>query len=365
MRMIVLLACCSLLLITLNACIRDAPYKIAGPNMPLQLNDGWEVAAPEDVGISRQSLDSIYTQFIAEDRFFNAKSLLVVKDGKLVFETYCRDLQDRDRYSNIQSVTKSVTSLVFGIIYSEHYVDSLSQTLYSILPDKFPSDGSKRTITMRDLFTMRSGILFDNDVFSVEIYTDESRDPVKYILNKPMYAEPGEEFYYRDCDPHLLSYAITRLTGRSEEVWARERLFAPLGIEDYYWDSDHFGTSMGAHGLHLRPRDLAKIGQMVLNNGVWRGRQIVDSAWIAESTRQQTTTSYQVAPDIRGYGYYWWVLPRWDAIEAWGHGGNSILIVPNQALVIVMTSMPHTDNDVVGTRSEQFHELVSPLIGGS
>jgi CubicO group peptidase (beta-lactamase class C family) len=362
-RIVVNHICCVLILAALTACVADAPFKLTGPTVPVQVDDGWNVAAPEDVGISQQSLDSIYAQFIAEDRFYNAKSLLVVKEGKLIFETYCRDLQDPDHYGNIQSATKSITSLLFGIINSEGYVDSLNQTLYSIFPDKFPSDETKRSITIRHLFTMTSGVSFDNDVFSVEIYADKPDDPIKYILDKPMYAVPGEEFYYRDCDPHLLSYAITRLTGKSEELWAKDRLFAPLGIEDYYWDSDHTGITMGAHGLHLKPRDLAKIGQMVLDHGRWNGQQIIDSAWVAESTRRQITTPYQTAPNIRDYGYYWWILPQWEAFEAWGNGGNYILIVPGQQLVIVMTSMPYTDDDVVGTRPEQFHELVAPLIG--
>ncbi|UCD63967.1 MAG: serine hydrolase [Candidatus Zixiibacteriota bacterium] len=362
MRTVVSQICGILILMVLTTCVPDAPFKITGPSIPAQLDDGWDIATPEEVGISRQALDSVYAQFVAEDRFFNAKSLLVVKDGRLIFETYCRDLRDRDRYSNIQSVTKSVTSLVFGIVFSEQHVDSLNQTLYSIFPDKFPSDETRRSITIRHLFTMTSGLLFDNDVFSQEIYADQPDDPTRYILDKPMYAVPGEEFYYRDCDPHLLSYTIARLTGRSLEQWARERLFDPLGIESCYWDADHTGTTMGAHGLHLKPRDLAKIGQLALDHGRWDNQQIVDSAWVAESTRRQITTPYQTAPNTRDYGYYWWVLPQWEAFEAWGHGGNCILIVPDQQLVIVMTSMPHTDDDVVGTRPEQFHELVSPLV---
>lgn len=352
----------SLMLTLLIACVPDAPFKISGPSIPAQLDDGWDVASPEDVGVSRTKLESIHRMLLSEDRYFNARSLLVVKDGMLIFEAYCRDQRDRDRFGHIASVTKSVTSLVFGIVFSDGNFDSLQQTLYSIIPDKFPTGEAKRAITIRHLMTMTSGLSFDDDVFSVEIYADKPSDPIKYILNKPMYASPGQEFYYRDCDPHLLSYAIARLTGKSEELWARERLFAPLGIEDYYWDSDHTGTTMGAHGLHLKPRDLAKIGQLVLEHGRWKGLQIVDSAWIYESTRRQAVTPYQTPPEIREYGYYWWVLPEWDAIEALGHGGNYILIVPDRSLVIVMTSMSDADDDVVGTRPEQFHDLVSELI---
>jgi len=352
----------ALILNFLTGCISDNPFKEAGLSVPADLGDGWETATPEEVGISRPVLARIYSRFISEDRFFNARSLLIVKDGQLVFEVYCRATQDRGTYNNIQSITKSNTSLVFGIIKSEGYIDSLGQTLYSIIPDKFPSDNSKRSITIRHLLTMTSGLAFDNDDFSVEIYADEPGDPAKYILNKPMYASPGERFYYRDCDPHLLSYAIERITKKTLDQWAKERLFAPLGIDSYFWDVDHTGTPMGAHGLYLKPRDLAKIGQVVLTQGQWNSSQIVDSTWIAVSTRSQIPTEYTTEPEVRDYGYYWWTLPRWQAIEAWGRGGNFILIVPSREMVVVMTSTPYTDDDVVGTRPEKFHELITPLI---
>jgi CubicO group peptidase (beta-lactamase class C family) len=347
-----------------SRCVSDAPFKFKSSTVPEQLNDGWEVASPEDVNISREAIDKVYAEFISEDRYFNAKSLLVVKNGKLVFEAYCRTLKDRNRYGHVQSATKSVTSLVFGIVKSEGYIDSVDQLLYSIIPDKFPSDVRKRSITLRHLLTMTSGLSFDNDVFSVEIYADKPSDPVKYILKKPLYAMPGEKFYYRDADPHLISYVIQRLTGKTEEQWAKERLFDPLGIQEYYWDSDHTGTTMGAHGLHLKPRDMAKIGQMVLDHGRWKGSQIVDSTWIAVSTQKQMETSWQTEPHVYYYGYYWWILPRWQSFAAWGHGGNFIFLVPGKEMVIVMTSMPDVDDDVVGTMLDGFEELISPLLEG-
>jgi CubicO group peptidase (beta-lactamase class C family) len=348
--------------ISVSGCVSDMPFKFETSNVPEQLNDGWEVASPEEVGIDPEILDEVHADFASEDRYFNAKSLLVVKNGKLVFEAYCRNADDRDRYGHVASVTKSVTSLVFGIVKSEGYIDSLGQFLYSVMPEKFPSDVRKRSITFRHLLTMTSGLAFDNDVFSVEIYVDEPCNPVKYILAKSLYAMPGERFYYRDCDPHLISYAIGRLTGKSEARWARERLFEPLGITEYYWDADHTGTTMGAHGLHLKPRDMAKIGQLVLDHGRWRGQQVVDSTWVAVSTRRQVDTTHQTEPHVYHYGYYWWVLPRWEAFTAWGHGGNFIFILPAKSMVIIMTSMADTDDDTVGTKLEDFEELIRPLL---
>ena len=352
-------------LMFLIGCVSDAPFKFENSSVPAQLNDGLEVATPADVNISQQTLDNIYDEFISEDQYYNAKSLLVLKNGKLVFETYCRDPKDRDRFGHIQSVTKSITSLVFGMVKSEGYIDSLDQSLYSIIPDKFPANETKKSITFRHLLTMTSGLSFDNDDFSVEIYADKPSDPIKYILNKPLYSNPGEKFYYRDCDPQLISYAIQRLTGKTEEQWAKEHLFNPLGINDYYWDSDHKGTTMGAHGLHLKPRDLAKIGLMVLNSGRWQGSQVVDSTWISIATQKHKDSQFQTEPHNYDFGFYWWVLPRWQAFVTWGHGGNFIFIVPGKEMVIVMTSLPDVDDGSVGTQLDDFEELIHPLLEGN
>jgi CubicO group peptidase (beta-lactamase class C family) len=263
---------------------------------------------------------------------------------------------------HLASVTKSITSLAFGIAISEGYIDSLGQRLYDVMPEKFPSDVQKRSITLEHCLTMRSGLAFDNDVFSVEIISDKPSDPIKYILKKPMYAEPGEKFYYRDCDPHLISYGIQRLTGKTLEQWTKERLFDPLGIADYHWVSDHKGTTTGAFGLWLKSRDMAKIGQMVLDHGRWQGVQIVDSSWVAISTQKQVETEHHTEPYIYHYGYYWWIIPRWNAFAAWGTGGNYIFIMPSKEMVIVMTSTSDVDADLFDQNLPSFEELIRPLL---
>ena len=345
-----------------NGCVSDAPFKFEGSTVPQQINDGWQIAAPEDVDIDPAILNQVYQTFISKDRFLNAISLLVVKNGKLVFEAYCRSADDRDRLCHLASVTKSITSLTLGIVQSEGHIDSLGQRLYDIMPDKFPSDIQKRSITLEHLLTMRSGILFDNDDFSVEIIADKPRDPIKYILKKSMYAAPGERHYYRDCDPHLLSFAIWRLTGKTLERWAKDRLFDPLGIVNYYWVSDHTGTPTGAFGLWLKPRDMAKIGQMVLDHGQWQKIQIVDTNWIDFSTQKHVEIESQTEPYIYHYGYYWWIVPRWNAYTAWGTGGNYIFIMPGKEMIIVMTSTADVDADLFDQNLPNFEELIRPLL---
>jgi CubicO group peptidase (beta-lactamase class C family) len=346
----------------LTGCISDEPFKFESTTVPEPLDDGWDISAPGDEGIDPVALAEVYDLFISENHYLNAISLLIVKNGKLVYETYCRDPKDRDRFRSVQSVAKSVTSLVFGIVMSEGYIDSLDQRLYDIIPDKFPPSGFKRKITLRHLLTMTSGLDFDNDDFSVKMYSDKPVDPIHYLLRKRMYAPPGLEFCYRDVDPHLISYAIQRLTNKTLAQWAHERIFDPLMIREYYWESDYTGTTMGAHGLHLKPRDMAKIGEMVRNNGDWKGFQVVDSAWVSISTQKQVETPFRTEPYIYQYGFYWWILPRWGAYAAWGAGGNYIFVSPPQQMVIVMTSMPDVDNDIMETNLKSFEILIRPIL---
>jgi CubicO group peptidase (beta-lactamase class C family) len=195
----------------------------------------------------------------------------------------------------------------------------------------------------------------------MEMWVGEPADPLRYILEKPLHAAPGGKFDYRDADPQLIAFALHALTGRHEKQLVDEWLFGPLQIEDWYWDEGRGGVTMGAHGLHLRPRDLAKIGQLVLDRGVWRGQRIVSAAWIDASTFPQLATPEQGSQGPLSYGYYWWSAPQQQAFSAWGHGGQYALIAPERNLVIVQVAMP--DAALHGARLGEFLELVAPLLG--
>jgi CubicO group peptidase (beta-lactamase class C family) len=356
-------ACCVLGSL-LPGCWFDGDLKQDTGVTPENLADGWQIAAPEDVGLDPQVLASIHEQLLREDRYRGTLSLLVVKDSKLVWETYLRRRSDQSAYRNIQSATKSVTSLVFGLARDQGRAPSLDATLGEIFPDELAGlDPRKAAISLRDLLTMRSGIAFDNENFSVEMWVEKPPQPLRYMLAKPLYADPGERFYYRDVDPQLVGYALSRLTGESEEQLAQS-LFAPLGIVDYYWEAGADGINMAAHGLQLLPRDLAKLGQLVLDGGQWRGQRVVSEEWLALSTAAQVSPEQLQADGEQkeadfGYGYYWWVIPG-VGFTAWGHGGQFVLVVPARNLVLVQTAFP--DTDLPDTDLKSFLELVRPLL---
>lgn len=348
------------LLLLSSACLLDEGFKHRNPTTPEPLADGWAIATPAEVGISPAALATIHDELLREDRFVGARAFLVVKDNQLVFETYLRDPADRDRVHHLQSTTKSVTSALFGIARGWAVMPALDTPLCAILPDKCRGlPAAKQAITLEHLLTMRSGLAVDNEDFSMEMWVGNPSDPIRFLLEKPLYAAPGETYYYRDADPQLLGYAMQRLTGMSEEAFARQTLFGPLGITNYYWDHGTHGESMAAHGLHLRPRDLAKFGQLLLDEGRWQGEPIVPATWCAAATRHQVVPGEQAR---FGYGYYVWIVPEANGYSTWGHGGQYAFVVPEKRLVMVLISLPDSDPDELhGGLLGDFVDLTQPL----
>lgn len=343
-----------------TGCIQDAPFKVNNSTVPEKLNDGWEISTPQNENLDPDSVNKVHMALMDESRYFNALGLLIIKNGKIVFESYPQDQSDRDRVHTIQSATKSMTSLVFGTLVSDGLIDSLDKPLSSYFPDKFPDDSRKQKITIQHLLTMRSGLMIDNSQFSYNMMVEKPHDYLRHLLNLPLYADPGDSFYYRDCDPSITSYLIQKVTGRTEESIAKERIFTPLGITNYYWEQNFEGVTTGGFGLYLLPRDMARIGQMVLQNGKWNGKQLIDSAWIAEAVTVRAHTVWENI--VWDYGYFWWILPQYHAFTMCGHGGNFVFVSPDQEMVIVLVSMPDTNDDYVGTSLKRFIELVKPIL---
>jgi CubicO group peptidase (beta-lactamase class C family) len=354
-----------LLLLAPAGCIHDGRLKIPYNDTPRPRHDGWPVAAPESLRMDRSKLHQAFELFFSEDEFVTARSLLVVRRGSLVAEGYCRDLDDVDRIGALMSATKSVTSLLTGIAIDGNPADSLDRTLYSLIPGKFDADPARRRMTLRHLLTMRSGLDFDNDDFSLEMEHDVHGDGISHILHKPMIHEPGATYNYQDCDPHLMSAALQEITGTALERFAEAHLFQPLGISRFLWLKHHDGTTYGGYGLYLAPRDMARIGQLVLQNGRWNGRQVVPQDWITLSTAHQTDMDEENARLGFDYGFYWWRVPELGAFTANGHGGQYIFVVPATELVIVMTAEPDTDSDTVSITLAQFLELARVVVGAA
>ena len=323
------------LAVLLVGCMHDDPLKLSYPGyVPSAGSDGWSTASPSDAGMDSVKLDSAYRRLYTSGDFTSARSMVVVRRGKLVGEAYCTDLLDRTRPNAIWSCTKSVTSLVTGFALRDGYIDSLDDPIEKYLPQQLNKHPEHKGITIRNLLTMRAGIDFNAglDEQTGQLLSEIPDDCVDYILSNKQIDAPGPVFSYNNGVPTLLSAVIQSRAAMNLGDYARKKLFEPLGISNYKWDNYRDGVTLGAYGLWMIPRDLAKIGWMVCDTGKWAGRQIVSPDWIWQSATgiMATTTSL--------YGFYWWIDAGAQCVYMAGHGGQFVFVVPEKQLVVVITS---------------------------
>jgi CubicO group peptidase (beta-lactamase class C family) len=230
-------------------------------------------------------------------------------------------------------------------------------TITSFFPERVGvfQGGEWEGMTLRDLLTMSSGLEWDELSTS---YLDPandfnalmaSPDPLGFLFAKPFVSPPGERFTYNSGVSVLLGEILRRATGQEVDAFAAETVFAQLEIQDFYWGRLNDGTADTGGALALRPRDMAKFGELVLRGGVWNGVRVLPSGWVEAATIQQ-------APD-RGYGYQWWISnltsDNWGqlpVVAAIGWGGQYIIVIPQLDLVCVLTGANHDDLTGQGIR---------------
>ena len=331
-----------------------------GCGFPVARDDGWPVAsANEDKLIDRGALCRMVDRLVASSA--NVHAVLVARSGKLVFERYFKGSDeinglrvgsvtfDADTLHNIKSVSKSVASLALGIAIDRGLIRSVNEPIFSLFPELSDlRSPEKERIQLVHALTMTMGLKWVEAIPSNEDDNDEVRmhmasDPCRYVLGLPATAPPGQEYFYNTGALTLMSAIVRKATGRTLDEFARETLFQPLGITSVEWVRVK-GDSDAGGGVRLRPRDMAKIGQLVLAGGRWNDSQIVSKAWIETST----------APKIEAtggqfYGYLWFLgrsLPNGREVHwagALGRGGQSIRIVPELDLVVVVTAGYYQD----------------------
>ena len=266
---------------------------------------GWKTSIPEKQGMDSAKL-LIAEEFI-QNRLPDAYSLLVVKNGYLVFEKYY-SRGSREKYTVVHSVTKSFTSALIGIALDKGYLNSVDQKLVDFFPEYITdeSDPMKKEISIRHLLTMSAGFKWNDRGPSMRNWYLSS-NWVKSAIQLPQENTPGDIFNYNSSTSHLLSAILSKSSEISTLDFAKQYLFEPLGIQSAYWHQDQQGYHIGGFGLGLSARDLAKLGFLYLNNGYWNGRNIVSESWVNESTSQQIqAVSHPIYGKI-GYGYQWWV----------------------------------------------------------
>jgi len=273
-------------------------------------------------------------------------SLLIVRNGYVALDAYFYPFQEGQVHDGA-SMTKSITSTLIGIALGEHKLRRVHQPVLSLFPGRNIANGDERKdrMTVEDLLTMTSGLDCHVDHGEITLREmRESKDWVQFMLDRPMVAEPGSKFEYCSGGMHLLSGIISQITGNSAREFARREIFQPLGIDDIIWPSDPQGVSTGWGDLHLRPRDMAKIGYLWLHQGRWEGRQIVPVEWVQAATQ---VYSHPGGSNL-GYGYGFWVYPQRNPIEyeAVGRGGQRITVTPAENRIVVFTGGGFEPGDV-------------------
>jgi CubicO group peptidase (beta-lactamase class C family) len=318
---------------------------------------GLTQASPEEAGVDSHELVRL-SQWI-RDQKLDVYSLLVVKDGKLIFERYGAGVS-RDSNYELYSVTKSVTSMVAGMLIGQGKVsldDSVATKLAAWRPDLSADFADKRDVELKHVLSMSSGLHYDFKPKDDPIYY-AAPDRLKLAAETSPKAAPGAQFEYTDINPILAAAMLSAAAHEPVEQYAQANLFGPLGMKHAVWErADRSGLVSAGWGLRLRAVDMAKIGMLVLDQGRWQGRQVVPKQWIAQMT------SPAVAPY---FGYYWWinnVVQSEPEFDAMGFKGQFITVLPKRNTVIVMTSVMSVDGGLRDAKNLQtFRRMVNDYV---
>jgi CubicO group peptidase (beta-lactamase class C family) len=294
---------------------------------------------PEEAGVSSDPLIKL-SQWI-RDQKYDIRSLVIVKDGKIVFERYSDGLT-RDKNYELYSVTKALVGLLTGDLIGEgkiHLDSSVKDVVGAYRPDLKDDVADKGNITLRNVLTMTTGLHYDFNPPNDPIYY-EAPDRLKLAATTTTLLQPGKVFQYMDVNPILATAMLSQAAGEKLEDYADAKVFKPLGMKHYAWTrADKKGLVSGGWGLRLRPVDMARLGMLALQGGTWQGKQITPAGWIGQMTSGQST---------RFFGYYWWVKnileggmeggdqPEFDAD---GFKGQNIVVLPKYHAVVTMTSI--------------------------
>lgn len=306
-------------------------------------------------GLNGEALAAM-TRRIRQGDFGRMHSLLIYKDGDLAYEEYF-DGHGPDRIHEVQSVTKTVAGLLIGIAVDQGKIRGADQKLLELFPGReMANRDAKAGLTLHHVLTMSSGMDWDEHATPYGSAQNSlsgmhgSGDWIQFVLDRGMKEEPGKVHKYNSGGALLLSAILRNSTGTDPEEFARKHLFEPLGIQEAQWRfSSPDGLPHTGGGLYLTPRSMGKVGQLILDEGRWEGRQIVSRDWIRKTTTRHLVNVRPKAHYKLDYGYMLWMfslseaeqakrLQERDIFFAWGADGQFIFIVPDLGIVVVTTA---------------------------
>ena len=332
---------------------------------PDQLDDGWKTESLGDARIDDKALCNLMNRIYSTAEH-NIHSILIVKDNKLVFEEYFEGEKfklgkytgefgfGRDDLHTLCSATKSVTSALLGIAIDKELIESVDEKVFDFFPqnsDLLSFSPDKANMTIRHLLTMTSGLQWDDESTSYynpsndmyQLFT--SSDPIRFILSKNLVRTPGTFFEYANCNTNLLGEIVHQSADKRLDLFSDSLLFSKLGIQEYEWQKIKPEIIFTSGDLMLRPRDMAKFGQLFLDKGAWNNEQVISEEWCTQSTsRHVDPNEYSNDFDWSdGYGFQWWQKDyasggkTYHSFFASGWGGQLIVVIPQIDIVIVFT----------------------------
>jgi CubicO group peptidase (beta-lactamase class C family) len=338
----------------------------------------WPSATPESVGMIKDSLLA-FESAVSSGKYGYVDGMVITRNGKLIYQkTWKHDYDKiygdnakttsplnpydpggqynyfnpwwhpyyrRGELHSLQSVTKTITSVIIGVAVTRKEFPALSTPVLSFFDTTQVKniDDRKRSMTVQHLLTMTAGFKWNenlpySDPANDGIQMEASFDWVKFVIDKPMAYEPGKTFAYNSGASQILSYIFRKATGKDIEEYAAQHLFAPLGIKEYFWKRIPTGLADTEGGLYLKPSDLAKIFYLFLQNGNWNGTQLITQDWVKSSV----TPFINVGPGAK-YGFKWWLYEysNDNSKLAWcgnGFGGQFPVIIPEYNIVAVFNA---------------------------
>jgi CubicO group peptidase (beta-lactamase class C family) len=373
----------ALLAVTLLAC--------QPTNETLQFpGDVWPVSTPEAEGIDPAAVDAIHADILA-GRYGLLDHFLLIRHGRVVADYhYAHDYDSisaqynpsADQYNydqpdwhpyygdtdlhTLQSVTKSVTSAALGIAIDEGLIDGVDVPGMSFFAGYDPDmlDTRRGAMTLADLLTMRSGIDWNEsgsylDADNSCVQMEANDEWIRFVLDHPMREDPGTLWDYNSGVSVLLGKIVQVATGQRIDDWAREKLFDPIGIKDFYWKITPDNEVDTEGGLYLSAHSLARIGYLFLREGLWGDERIISEEWVRASTSPVVT---DIRPDNdrrdSGYGYQWWV-PEHDGetttiFAGNGYGGQFLMVAPAYDVLVVFNAWNiHEQTELASWRALQ------------
>lgn len=302
--------------------------------------------SPEKAGFNQDSINAL-DDYISNFPQNDFRGITIIKDNNLVLEYYYTTFW-RKQILDIRSAGKSITSLLLGVAIKEGLVKNLDQDVYSFFSkEKYPTiNEDYKKIKLKHLLDMTSGLDADSDRYETKGHAGQwsgTDEWVNYILNVPLVEQPGQRWVYADINAALIGAVIEETSGMSLKDFAKKHVFDPLDIEQFYWYTNAANQTVAAGTLYLSTLDFAKLGTLLINEGKWGDKQLVDENYI-DTLLSRKEVAFDASWFPKHYGMLWYKTQQtfndktFEFLYASGNGGNYLFVFPNENMVIALTS---------------------------